>query len=140
MGSVTVCSDKSLAGVILFGGSVGLAGVGSSIELPDGFIAPMETSSQGQISTGGAMMNLENEEVTVDMELLDRDGNLLATARVILAAMGHLASFVNQFEWDSPIDFSSFQGILRAAATGNIAATVIQTRPGQLATMPVAPK
>ena len=36
------------------------------------------------------------------------------------------------------IDFSDFMGLIRVRPSGKIAATVVQTRPGQFATMPVA--
>ncbi|MDA2938976.1 hypothetical protein MYX75_12030 [Acidobacteria bacterium AH-259-A15] len=137
-GSVTVASDQPLGGVILFGGGIGLAGVGSSAELPDGFIAPMEVSETAGVNTGLAVMNLEQTEVSLDLRLLDSNGNSLATANATLLARGHMALFVDQFDWNGSIDFSSFQGILEIVASGKTAATVIQSRPGQFATLPVA--
>ena len=139
-GSVTVSSDKALAGVILFGGSVGVAGVGSSVELPNGFVAPMQTSTEDGLNSGIAVMNLENVQVRIDLELFDLDGNRLATAQLELDGMGHRSLFVNELVWNPMIDFSQFQGILKASAAGRIAATVIQTNPGQFATMPVVPQ
>ena len=47
---------------------------------------------------------------------------------------------VTELSWDEPVDFSHFEGLLRVRSGGKTAATVIQTRPGQFATMPVAPK
>jgi hypothetical protein len=140
-GSVTATSDQPLAGVIIFAGpDVGAAGVGSSLELAEGFVAPMETDEASGINTGVALMSLEAEEMTIDAELLAAAGSLLATAQLRLAGAGHEALFVTDFQWNSPIDFSSFEGLLRVRAGGRTAATVIQTRPGQFATMPVAPK
>ncbi len=52
MGSVTVSSDIELAGVILFGGSVGVAGVGASEVLRRGFGAPLESNAEDGINTG----------------------------------------------------------------------------------------
>ena len=137
IGSVTVESDDSLAGVILFGGTTGLAGVGSSVALDDsGFTAPMEVGAG--TNTGVALMNLEGEEVTLNLQLCNEDGEALATAEIVLPAMGHRALFVTEMEWDNVVDFSDFDGLLKVTATGSTSATVIQTRPGQLATMPVA--
>ncbi|HUV13807.1 MAG TPA: ethylbenzene dehydrogenase-related protein [Acidobacteriota bacterium] len=137
IGSVTVESDESLAGVILFGGTTGLAGVGSSVALDDsGFTAPMEVGAG--TNTGVALMNLEGEEVTLNFQLCDEDGGVLATAQMALPAMGHRALFVTEVEWDTVVDFSDFDGLLKMTATGSTSATVIQTRPSQLATMPVA--
>lgn len=36
------------------------------------------------------------------------------------------------------MDFSDFMGLIRVKPSGKIAATVVQTRPGKFATMPVA--
>lgn len=137
IGSVTVESDESVAGVILFGGTTGLAGVGSSAALGEtGFAAPMEVGSG--TNTGVALMNLEAEEVTLNFQLCDEDGEVLATAQMALPEMGHRALFVTEIDWDTVVDFSNFDGLLKVTATGSTSATVIQTRPNQLATMPVA--
>ena len=136
-GSVTVTSDKAVAGVILFGGTTGLAGVGSGSAQPDGFTATMETNSASQINTGIAVMNLEEGALSLDLQLCDRDGAVLASATAPLPGMGHLADFLPEFEWSPAVDFSDFEGTLKVTADGQVAATVIQTRPDQLATLPV---
>ena len=68
-GSVTVSSDKPVAGVLLFGGSIGLAGVGSSQEMGNGFLAPMETNAAAGIRTGLAVKNLELSALTLTFRL-----------------------------------------------------------------------
>ena len=138
-GAVTVISDKEVAGVILFGGTSGLAGVGSSAAHPGGVTAPMETNTASGINTGVAVMNLEEDTITLDLQLGDRDGAVLASAAAVLPGMGHLAAFLSDFEWSTAVDFSDFEGILKVTADGSIAATAIQTRPGQFATLPVVP-
>jgi hypothetical protein len=142
-GAVTVSSNRFLAGVILFGGSIGLAGVGSSDPLITSFVAPMEVNSAQAINTGIAMMNLEASDVTADLQLLDTEGKLLATSRLdganTLKKNGHLARFLSEFSWSPSVDFSSFVGVLKITASGRVAATVLQTRPGEFATMPVSP-
>ncbi len=50
--------------------------------------------------------------------------------------MGHLAKFLDEFFPN--LDFSDFASLLKVTADGRTAATVIQTRPNQFATMPVA--
>lgn len=142
VGSVTVCSDKPLAGVIVFSGTVGLAGVQNSQSQADGFVAPIESRDPPEVQTGIAVMNLEPIPVTLDLELLDAGGQVVATARVELPPMGQMAVFVDEIErlpWDRPVDFSDFQGTARVLSDGKVAATVVQTRPGQFATQPVAP-
>ena len=138
-GSVTVTSDQGVAGVILFGGPTGLAGVGSSSAQPHGFTAPMETNSASAINTGIAVMNLEEDTVNLDLQLCDRDGAVLASAAAVLPGMGHVATFLSGFAWSPAVGFSDFEGILKVTTDGSIAATVIQTRPGQFATLPVVP-
>ena len=140
VGSVTVCSNRPLAGVIVFSGTVGLAGVQSSQALVD-FVAPIKALGN-KIRTGLAVMNLEEVEVRLTLELVGEDGELVATAEIFLDAMGQLSAFVDEtdkFPWSTAVDFSNFEGALRASADGWVAATVVQTRPDQFATQPVAP-
>lgn len=143
IGSATVESDGPVSGVIVFGGVTGLAGVGSSQELADGFIAPMETDAGQGIDTGVAVVNLEDRQTTLTLSLLDPDGVTVAHASLdgtqALSADGHRALFVDHLQWDAPVDFGHFEGSLRVRSDGAIAATVLQTRPGRLATMPVVP-
>ncbi len=142
-GSVTVESDLPLSGVIVFGGVVGLAGVGSSQEMVDGFVAPIETNAALKTDTGLAFINLEERETSLEMTLLDQDGGVVAVANLsgdqALRPEGHRALFATEIEWDHVVDFTSFLGTLEVRSDGAIAATVIQTRPGQFATMPVVP-
>ena len=104
VGSVTVRSTQPLHGSVLFGGSTGLAGVLSSPMLGTSFSALVETNTEGKIDTGVAIMNLEGREVTVLLRLCDSDGTEIARAQLDppLAAMGHRALFVTQFNWDRP--------------------------------------
>ncbi len=137
-GSVHVTSGAPIAGVVLFGGIVGLAGVGSSDALPNGFAAPMESLTD-QVDTGIAIVNLQEESTELTLQLCDAAGTLLATISQTLAASGHLAAFLSEFDWPLAVDLSDFEGTLKVTADGSIAATVIQTRPGQFATLPVVP-
>ncbi|MDA2930859.1 hypothetical protein MYX84_13095 [Acidobacteria bacterium AH-259-O06] len=142
-GSATVSSDGPLAGVILFAGSVGVAGVGSSQPLTS-FIAPMDMDVQNGILTGIAVMNLESTAQTLQTELIDLNGNVVTTGTFglqPLAGQGHLARFLNESDFqfqDSP-DLSNFRGLLKVtASSGQIAATVIRQSPGEFAALPVA--
>ena len=138
-GSVAVRSTQPLNGVVLFGGSVGLEGILPSEVLETGFIAPVETNAAAGIDTGIAIMNVESGEVTVLLRLCDSNGDELARAQLDppLVAKGHRARFVTEFEWDQPIDFSDFSGLLKVTASGKTAALVLQIRPDQLASIPV---
>ncbi len=157
-GSVTVLASRDAAGVILFAGAgLGLAGVGSSVELPMGFSTPIEVRASSGINTGIAVQNVETDPVDLTFELLDPQGILLATSDGTVAApgasvsptgisvspvpgLGHFSLFATELAWDMPLDFSDFRGTLRVLSNGRIAATAIQTRPGQFATLPVIPR
>lgn len=137
VGSVTVKSDLKLNGVILFGGTAGLAGVGSSHALDSGFSAPIESNIGLGVKTGIAVVNLGSEETVVELQLFSADGIPLASAELALPAEGQRALFIREIDWDNPVDLSNFLGVLKANTSTQIAATVIQTRPDQFATMPV---
>ncbi len=141
VGSATVTSDKPLTGVINFGGAFGAAGVGAS-QRQSRFVAAMIRNATTNM--GLAIMNPESTDVTVDLRLFDKDGNLLARASVTIPTMGHLALFFNQIGWEPEtgviLDLSAFEGLIKGTTTGGqIAATVIQTQPGEFVTMPVGP-
>ncbi len=139
-GSVTVVSDGVLVGVILFGGDFGLAGVGASPAFPTGFFGPVQTNDRDQINTGVALQNLSESSLALTLELLDDEGVVVSESRLELPPLGHVALFVTQLEWDPPVDFGDRQGAIRVASDGPVAATMIQTRPAQFATFPVAPR
>ena len=146
-GSVTVSSDRPLSGVVLFDGgavNLGVAGVGSSEPLA-GFRAPVETrSGDAAIRTGVAVMNLDGEETTLQVRLLDLEGTVVGTGTVSadpLPAKGHVARFLDEFKWDDPApDLTDFQGVLEVIpSNGQVAATVLRSSSGNLASLPVAP-
>lgn len=142
VGSVTVESDWPVDGVILFGGIVGLAGVGQSIPLQKGFTTPVETR-QGRsaltVRTGIAVMNLNTGPTTLTILLRNHLGQELAQANKKIAKGGQLAVYIDELDWSAIVDFSSFKGSVTVTADGSLAATAIQTRPGQFATLPVVP-
>jgi hypothetical protein len=142
VGSVAVRSDRAVAGVIVFGGSAGVAGVGSSHVMTHGFVAAMERSTPFKVNTGVAVMNLESHDITVDLALRNASGTLLATSQLTLKGEGHRALFVAEIDWEPEagvqLDFGNFRGLLTATVDARLAATVLQTRPGEFATMPVA--
>ena len=75
VGSVTVSSNRPLAGVILFGGAFGVAGVGSSQVMTNGFVAPMESKTADSINTGVAVASLEAVPNTLQASLWDSKGS-----------------------------------------------------------------
>ncbi|UCF38395.1 MAG: SBBP repeat-containing protein, partial [Acidobacteriota bacterium] len=139
VGSVAVTSDQLIAGVILYGGSVGLAGVGQSPVTPNGFLAPVEARSQENLNTGIAFMNASSEPAEVNLRLLDSNGKQLATSSFGLPGLGHKALFVDQIAWNATVNFDDFIGLIEATGTGVFTGTVVQTKPSILATLPVVP-
>ncbi len=140
-GSAAVISDKPLIGVINFSGAFGAAGVGAS-QRQSGFLAAMVKNAT--TNTGFAIMNPATTEVTVDLRLIDKDGNLLARASVTIPPMGQRALFFDQISWQPEpgvaLDLSTFEGLIKGTTTsGRIAATVIQAQTGEFVTMPVGP-
>ena len=101
-----------LDGTILFGGDFGLAGVGHSIPLDHGFLAPVDEDSQSQVRTGIAVANLEEETVDLELRLYESEGSQIDSARASLVARGHIARFVD----DSPMP-----NALRNDASGSAA-------------------
>ena len=59
-------------------------------------------------------MHLTGETVTLDLELVDPDGNVLATARLdgesALAPNGHLSLFIDQVPGDQRLTFRTSWG------------------------------
>ena len=134
-GSVRVSSDVELAGTVIFGGSLGLAGVASSEPLRK-FVSPIATAPG--MTVGVAMVGLEQDQ-TLELELRDSQGTLVTRASVFLGAGTHIARLIDQFAWDSPPDFADFLGTLTAIGTADLAATVILQTSDELATLPVTP-
>ena len=145
-GSLTVHSDGPLSGVVLFeGATLGVAGVGNSEPLA-GFRAPAENRTGDEfIRTGVAVMNLDAEEKTLQVRLIDLDGAETGTGTVAtdpLAGNGHMARFIEEFNWDDPVpDLTDFQGVLEVVPShGRVAATVLRISSGNnMASLPVAP-
>ena len=140
VGSATVSSDRQLSGVVVFDSGIGAAGVSAGEALPE-FVAPMLKNSE--INTGISLQNPGNDQVMVNLELRNSDGDLLATASITLAGMGHRALFVDEIDWtpepDVAFNFTDFEGLVKAGtSSGDVAATVIQTRPQEFVTMPVS--
>ncbi len=140
VGSARVEAPPSVTGVLTFGGAFGLASVAASSATFEGFTAPVETDTAADINTGIAVMNLSDSENTLTAELYSEAGALLSSANPeAVTAFGQRALFVDEFQWQTPVNFTRFRGLLKVTVSGRTAATVLQTRPNQLATMPVRP-
>jgi hypothetical protein len=103
----------------------------------------MENNSANSISTGLAVMNLEEETVELDLTLCDEDGDELATGTLSIPANGQETFFLGEVNWQPAqgvtLDFTNFIGLMKVSADRDTAAAVVQTRPGVFATLPVVP-
>ena len=121
-----------------------MAGVGSSKPL-GGFRTPVESrSGDTAIRTGVAVMNLDAEEKTLQVRLLDLEGTVVGRGTMStepLAGKGHVARFLDEFVWEQPApDLTDFQGVLEVTpSSGQVAGTVLRSSSGNLASLPVAP-
>ncbi len=137
-GSVTVISDVPLSGVVLFGGSVGFAGVASSVPLIK-IVTPIQTATP-DVNTGVAVMGLGVPQ-KLKLELLDSEGQVVAEAEFeFVTGDEQDARFVDQFNWDQAVDFNNFTGSLVICGESEFGAVTILLRPGQFATLPVTEK
>jgi hypothetical protein len=134
-GAVTVTSTQPLTGTIVFGGSVGLAGVPQSQPVR-ACISPVRMDSSAGVSSGVAIMGL-GQAVNVQFELRDQQGTLVARASQSLSPRGHKAVMLDQLAWDANVNWSSFSGTLTMTAGTEFGATVILLAPNQYATLPV---
>jgi hypothetical protein len=137
-GSATVIADGALAGSVLFGGPVGLAGVASGSLLDGVFQVPVEVDASRGVNTGLAVAGQSEEATVLALELLAPEGTVLASAEVELEPWGHSARFANEYEWTPPVSLDSFTGTIRVRVDHPVVATVLQTRPGEFLTLPVA--
>ena len=140
VGAAVATSDSPLGGVIRFTiPGIGIAGVGASQSLT-GFIVPVRRKAGG-INTGIAVHNTEVQAVTLTLTLRTKDGQIVATTTIEdLAALGHLAKFINELFEEADTD--DFEGTLVVEVTGGrVAATALElgTQPGQFTTLPVTP-
>ncbi|GAB4109459.1 MAG: hypothetical protein Kow001_09550 [Acidobacteriota bacterium] len=137
-GSATVIADAPLSGSVLFGGPVGLAGVASGALLEGTFQVPVEVDVGRRVNTGLALAGQSGLAAVATLELLAPDGTVLASAQVELAPWGHSARFVDEYDWEPPVSLDSFTGTIRVRVERPVVATVLQTRPGEFLTLPVA--
>ncbi len=140
-GSLRVESDRPVTGVILFGGEFGVAGVPPGRTMEAGFRTLIHLDDPAGINTGVAIVSLEDQVISLEPRLFHPGGELaaeLATDQVLLIpARGQLHFFVTDFTWTLG-SLNRFVGILEIRLSGRFAATAVQTRPGQFATLPVA--
>ena len=146
-GAATVDASSALSGVVLFGATAGIAGVGRSSLLTKGFEALVETDFSQGLNAGLALTNLDEEALDLTLKLVDATGAARFTAEMNLLGRNHRALFLDQIPWKAVVvatngsrpDLSNFVGRIIGTLDGNLAATVIQTRRGVFATLPVVP-
>ncbi|GAB4238267.1 MAG: hypothetical protein Kow00109_12650 [Acidobacteriota bacterium] len=142
LGSLTLSSSQPVSAAVIFGGSFGLAGVLGSDEFSDGFFGPVEVDLTADIRTGLAVQSLEDEPVTLTLDLLDTTGQVVASVPIDLPARGRHVAFVDEiFEDYFDQNPGRFIGSVRTTTQEDLAAVLIQNRivggTSQFATLPV---
>lgn len=88
------------------------------------------------VDTGIALRNLGGNQ-TVELQLRDKDGNVVSKANIDLAANAHTAKLLRDFNWDRQVNLSKFLGTVTASGISDFTALVLRLRPGELASLPV---
>lgn len=140
VGGARVVAGEEIGGVVRFSTpGIGIAGVGSSPAL-QAFMVPVRMTEEG-LRTGLALLNGEGRKVTVELQLFTITGEAVPDGRASLElpAQGHHAAFLDELLPELSVD--SFLGILKAEASGAVAATALEqgTVPGAFTTLPVIP-
>ncbi|HSR50027.1 MAG TPA: DUF4331 domain-containing protein [Acidobacteriota bacterium] len=139
VGSAEVTADNPLAGVIRFRNpAAGVAGVQASSPLSR-FTVPVR--NRDGINTGLAVRNVEASPVSLNLTLLDAQGQQVASAMVEdLAAQGQLSRFITELFEGTDLD--GFEGTLAVRVEGgSVAATALELglQAGEFTTLPVSP-
>jgi hypothetical protein len=137
VGSLEVMTqDIPVGGVVLFSSPVtGTAGVGEGFPLTS-FVLPIDRAAATATDTGIAIVNVQDQAVTLTLNARDTAGTIVATNSVPLAARQQLAEFPNDATLGLGLP-DTFVGTLWVEASGEVAATVIRVSPGVLTTFPV---
>ncbi len=133
VGFAQVFSNQPLLAHVLFSSDFGFAGVLASVPLR-AFGVPVQRSARGNVNSGIALAEVSETGCTIRLSLLDSAGNLIATAEIALAALGHVASFIDQLFPGLDVEF---EGSLTGTADCRFAAMAILLRGNQMATLPV---
>ncbi|MEE2839281.1 MAG: matrixin family metalloprotease [Acidobacteriota bacterium] len=138
LGSLEVMTqDIPVGGIVLFSSpATGTAGVGEGFPQTD-FVLPIDRAAPAT-DTGIAIVNVQDQAVTLTLNARDTAGTIVATQSISLAARQQLAEFPNDATLGLGLP-DTFVGSLWVEASGEVAATVIRVSPGILTTFPVVP-
>ena len=138
LGSLEVMTqDIPVGGVVLFSSpATGTAGVGEGFPQTS-FVLPIDRAFPAT-DTGIAIVNVQDQAVTLTLNARDTAGTIVATKSILLAARQQLAEFPNDPTLDLGLP-DTFVGTLWVEASAEVAATVIRVSPGILTTFPVVP-
>ena len=133
VGSLRASADQCIGGTVLFTGGTGTTGVGPSNALYT-FVAPVIRNTSTGEQTALAITNLEERAAKYFIQVQNKNGVVVASTVVDLAASGHHARFIEQIITTLP---NNFQGTVVVTANRKIGATVILVAPGVFTTFPV---
>lgn len=139
LGSLEVMTqDIPVGGVVLFSSpDTGTAGVGESFPQRK-FVLPIDRENAPTKDTGIAIVNTQDQPVSLTLTVRDTSGTIVATNTVSLAARQQLAEFPNDDNLNLGLP-NTFVGTLWVEADGEVAASAIRVSPGVLTTFPVIP-
>ena len=139
LGSLEVMTqDMPVGGVVLFSSpATGTAGVGEGFPQRK-FVLPIDRENAPTKDTGIAIVNTQDQAVTLTLTVRNTDGTIVATNTVSLAARQQLAEFPNDATLALGLP-DTFVGSLWVEASDEVAATVIRVSPDVLTTFPVIP-
>jgi hypothetical protein len=141
-GSARVTIDRSAGGVVRFSlPGLGIAGVGSSDAVNNGFIIPVRTVRSEGTDTGVALVNAGDTPVDVLLILRDTSGVAALTRTLsLIPARGHLARFTRElFPGLSAEAFEGTLSVIIQTPGGRIAGTALDlgSTAGQFTSLPV---
>jgi hypothetical protein len=132
-GSAFVDADSLVTGYVLYETPFGVAGLQHSEPVSQVHI-PIEV--RPGVNSGVALLVLE-ESQTFELELRNAEGNTVARDSFWLPNGHHIAKFVTEFNWDVPVDFSDFEGVLYMRADLPFAAAALRLSPNGWASLPL---
>lgn len=88
------------------------------------FMTRVHTGSE--VNFGVALRGMGEDQMIL-LELRDQKGNLAAQSTVALGGKSKVTKFIDELEWNTPIDLSNFAGSLTACGQSNFAASGISS-------------
>ncbi len=139
VGWAHVHSDQPIGGTATFGIRDSSGRIYTDVgveESPVGTEFMLFADMIGASRTGIALSNPSNENVTVQVELFDRNGNSKKTAQVALPPWGHASQFLDEL-FSSVPGIEEFEGSAVLSSTREFYGVTLRSTSDQLTSMPM---